>query len=65
MTERRRTPLGTQPPAAAAVPPKEASGTIESKPPAVERPPIDPDQEHTIIVQIDDAWLERLDPPRD
>ena len=64
MTKRRRTPLGTQPPAAAAVPPKEASGTIESKP-AVESKPLDADQEHTIIVQIDDDWLERLDPPRD
>ena len=63
MTKRRRTPLGTQPPAAAE-PPTEASGTIESKP-AVESKPLDADQEHTIIVQIDDAWLERLDPPRD
>ena len=42
----------------------EASGTIETKP-AVESKPLDADQEHTVIVQIDDDWLERLDRPRD
>jgi len=64
VTKRRRTPLGTQPPAAPAEPPKQVSGTIECTP-AVERAPIDADQEHTVIVQIDDDWLERLDRPRD
>ena len=63
---RRRTPLGTQPPVAATEPAKMVSGTIEPKrDPALEahKRAIAADQEHAVIVQIDDDWLERLDLP--
>jgi hypothetical protein len=62
---RRRTPLGTQPPITseenAAV-----AGTIETEkvdPKEIEEPKDAPDQEHVVIVQIDDDWLSRLDLP--
>jgi hypothetical protein len=71
---RRRTPLGTQPPVAATEPSIVVSGTIEPKPrPQSERDPrvvahekaLEADQEHAVIVQIDDDWLERLELPID
>ena len=45
---------------AATEPAKVASGTIE---PTDVVPKIDPDEEHAVIVQIDEAWLDRLDLP--
>ncbi len=61
----RRTPLGTLPPedkepVAATEPAQQASGTIEAKPEA-DRERLAADQEHSVIVQIDDDWLQRLD----
>ena len=61
MTKRpRRTPLGTQPPVSATEPAKTVSGTIENTDPT---PKIDADEEHAVVVRIDDTWLERLDLP--
>ena len=45
---------------AATEPAKVASGTIEQTDLI---PKVDADEEHAVIVQIDDAWLERLDLP--
>ncbi len=72
MTKRpRRTPQGTQPPISATEPAKTISGTIITARPlgaaAIESteptPKIDPDEEHAVVVHLDDAWLERLDLP--
>jgi hypothetical protein len=63
MTKRpRRTPQGTQPPVSATEPSKTVSGTIEKTDVA---PKIDADEEHAVVVTIDDSWLERLDLPPD
>ena len=73
---RRRTPLGTQPPgvqspesagSASDDRPSEQSGEIESKDAALEahKRALEADQEHAVIVQIDDDWLERLELPLD
>lgn len=75
---KRRTPLGTQPPITSESG-FEAAGTIDKTDPielSESGEPIDTrleahkkalaaDQEHTIIVQIDDEWLERLELPID
>lgn len=62
MTRRRRTPLGTRPPEPAGAP-VEAAGVIAPRPAPAAGPA--PDQEHAVIVQIDDDWLARLDLPSD
>jgi hypothetical protein len=63
MTKRRRTPLGTQPPVSATEPSKSVSGIILEKTDVT--PKVDADEEHVIVVQIDDSWLERLDLPQE
>jgi len=66
---RRRTPLGTQPPEPAEAPEVDVSGTIEIDEERLDyalaayRKSLPPDQEHAVIVQIEDDWLERLDLP--
>ncbi|MBA3503509.1 MAG: hypothetical protein M4D80_38245 [Myxococcota bacterium] len=63
MTQRpRRTPHGTQPPIISATEPsKSVSGIILEKTDVT--PKVDADEEHAVVVQIDDSWLERLDLP--
>src|SRR5512139_1608713 len=70
----RRTALGTQPPAAATEAAREASGTIELEAKATaaaaaaieaHRKAVEADAEHSVIVQIDDDWLARLELPLD
>jgi len=69
VTRRRRTPLGTQPPVTSEDA-REVAGTIEAQTEPVEKQEhaieaLTADQEHAVIVQIDDDWLERLDLPLD
>ena len=64
---KRRTPLGTQPPVTSE-PPREVAGEIQQQPDAAleaHKKALDADQEHSVIVQIDDDWLARLDLPID
>lgn len=68
MSPRRRTPLGTQPPVAATEPAVEVAGVIEPRrDPALEahKKALAAADENSVIVQIDDDWLERLDLPVD
>jgi hypothetical protein len=64
---RRRTPIGTQPPVAATEPAVEVAGVIEPRPdPALEaHKKALAAEENSVIVHIDDDWLERLDLPVD
>ena len=70
---RRRTPIGTQPPVTSETG-CEVAGTIEAQTEKIEKQEhaitvhertVAADQEHAVIVQIDDDWLERLDLPLD
>ena len=73
---KRRTPLGTQPPVTSETA-REVAGTIEAQTEKIEKlehaieahenaiEARAADQEHAVIVQIDDDWLERLDLPLD
>jgi hypothetical protein len=62
MTKRpRRTPHGTQPPVSATEPSKTVSGIILERTDVT--PKVDADEEHAVVVQIDESWLERLDLP--